>query len=212
MAYLTDADILIGLKKELAISNENSSKAVYAKFSEDITNSANSFSNAVFETKNAEIAWHAETGETGEIHNNALQAYIKWREMIVDIQPGTNLVDWKRASATPDQIEMSIEQMISVIEDSKDSFYFAETALVELGYVSSSLVWEHEEDRVSYRKYMHLVDEKNRERATALNLFYRVRRFIRRDKSSDSPEYIQLRDRSIRAEREQQETAAGSGV
>ncbi len=115
-----------------------------------------------------------------------------------------DLVDWKMSNARPDEIVHSIENMISSVEEYREHLDFADSALAELVEASNSLDRELDEDKEVYRKYRNLINEKNRAREDALSLFYRIRRFIRRDKGHDSVEYGQLKDRAVRKAREEE--------
>jgi hypothetical protein len=67
-----------------------------------------------------------------------------------------------------------------------------------------SLDKELGENRASLRTYRKLVDEKDKSRAEIKNLFFNFRRFVRRDKGMDSPEYGQLKDHAVRKAREEE--------
>ncbi|MCG8571614.1 MAG: hypothetical protein MJB14_15875 [Spirochaetes bacterium] len=54
-----------------------------------------------------------------------------------------------------------------------------------------------------------MIDEKNKCRETAIAVFHRIRRFIRRDKGSQSVEYGQLKDRAVRQARIESGEAGG---
>jgi hypothetical protein len=63
---------------------------------------------------------------------------------------------------------------------------------------------ELEENRESLRTYRNLTDEKDKAKIELKKLFYTFRRFVRRDKGSNSPEYAQLKDRAVRKAREEE--------
>ena len=80
---------------------------------------------------------------------------------------------------------------------------FSAPALQELHAISNEINIELANDRQCYRIYHQAVDKKDEILGSATALFYRVRRFIRRDQGGASPEYVQLRDRSVAATKEE---------
>jgi hypothetical protein len=129
-------------------------------------------------------------------------AYLKWLDMVVTALPGAaDLVRWERSNATPDEIEVSLERMISTIDDNKEKLSFADAALAELTPIQELLDKELDEDRETLRAYRNLVARKNEVKSKAKKLFFRFRRFVRRDCGIDSVEYSQLKDRAVRKDR-----------
>mgnify|MGYP006307802989 CR=1 FL=1 len=139
MAYLSDADVLIGLNKEIDIAKANASESIYSKFSADLEKMRNGYASALKKARSAEIIWHKEVDETGEIKKKAIQAYIKWREMILADLPGADLIDWEQTDATPDEIELTLESMIVMVEENTDKVKYSEEAITELTAVSDEL-------------------------------------------------------------------------
>ena len=111
---------------------------------------------------------------------------------------------WERSDATPDEIEVSLERMISTIDDHKENLNFASAALAELTPIQELLDKELDEDRETLRAYRNFVAQKNAVKYKAKELFFRFRRFVRRDRGMDSVEYSQLKDRAVRTTREEQ--------
>ncbi|MCK4908195.1 MAG: hypothetical protein KAS64_11625 [Spirochaetes bacterium] len=198
MPYLTDGELLIGLDKEAELAKEITDKPMYAKFVVQINATKVSFANVIKETKQTEINWHADVGETKDVIKPAVQMYIKWKDMLLDTLPGSELTDWVPSNATPDEVAMAIENLMNVIEDNKEDLNFNEEAISELEKVSEDLDAELTEDREAYRKYRQNINEKNKLRSEAKTLFFRIRRFIRRDFGYTSVEYGQLKDRAVK--------------
>ncbi|MCG8570334.1 MAG: hypothetical protein MJB14_09355 [Spirochaetes bacterium] len=201
MPYLSDTDILIGLEKEIAIAKENNSIPSYGKFEESLNEMHLKFEDFIRQTTKAEIDWHADVAQSKDVIYKAIQSYIKWREMIVDMIPGTDLLDWEKTNSRPDDIKQVLESIIAVLKNCGEQFDFYEIALEELTNISGEIDTELCEDRERYRIYRNLVTEKNLAREESMALFHRFRRFVKRDKGIKSVEYGQLRDRAVRQER-----------
>jgi hypothetical protein len=200
----SNADLIIGLEKARQIATEKKSAQAYAVFETEIASMFTSVSEICSQTNAAELAWHKDIGETSDAVKKARNAYLKWLDMVINALPGADLVRWERSNATPDQIEVSLERMISTIDDHKENLKFAAAALSELTPIQELLDKELDEDRETLRAYRNLVARKNEAKSKARELFYRFRRFVRRDCGMDSVEYGQLKDRAIRKAREEQ--------
>jgi hypothetical protein len=200
----SNADLIIGLEKARQIATEKKSAQAYAVFETEIASIFTSVSEICSQTNAAEIAWHKDIGETGDAVKKARNMYLKWLDVVLAALPGADLVRWERSNATPDEIEVSLERMISTIDDNKEKLNFAAAALAELTPIQELLDKELDEDRETLRAYRNLVARKNEVKSKARELFFRFRRFVRRDCGMDSVEYGQLKDRAIRKAREEQ--------
>jgi hypothetical protein len=201
--HYTDADLLIGLEKAQKIAAEKKNAPAYELFAKDIGSLLTTYSEHCAQTNAAEIAWHKDIGETGEAVKKTRNIYLKWLEMLVKALPGADLVRWENGTATPDQIEVSLERMISTIDDNKEKLTFATAALAELTPVQDHLDKELDQDREAVRAYRNMVSGKNAVKAKAKELFFNFRRFVRRDCGINSVEYSQLKDRQVRQTREE---------
>ncbi|MBN2035557.1 MAG: hypothetical protein JW768_02325 [Chitinispirillaceae bacterium] len=206
--HYTDADVLIGLEKAREIAAGRNGEPAYAVFDKEIGSMYGGFSAVCSRCHAAEIAWHKDIGETGEAIQQAKNAYFKWLDMVTGSLPGADLVRWERGNATPDQIEVSLERMISVIEDNVEKLSFGQAALQELRPLQDLLDSELDQDREAVRRYRNSVAEKNGVKHSAKELFFRFRRFVRRDCGQESVEYGQLKDRAVRTTREEKLPAA----
>jgi hypothetical protein len=200
----TDADLIIGLQKAQKIATEKKDAPAYALFETEIASTHASFSSACSQTNAAEIAWHKDIGETGDAVKKARNMYLKWLDMVTAALPGADLVRWERSNATPDEIEVSLERMISTIDDNKEKLTFAAVALAELTPVQELLDKELDEDRETLRAYRNFVAQKNLAKSKAKELFFRFRRFVRRDYGTGSVEYSQIKDRAVRKARQEE--------
>jgi hypothetical protein len=201
---LSDADLIVGAGKAIGIAKENSAKPVYAMFLTDITAKKEQFSEICGTCRFAEIAWHQEVGLTNDVVKKAVPNYLKFRGLVTTVLPGADLITWEKSDATPDQIEVAIESILSIIETHKEQLPFADAALTELNPIMDSLEKELEMNRISLRTYRNLIDEKDKIRTEIKKLFLNFRRFVRRDKGMDSPEYGQLKDHAVRKAREEE--------
>jgi hypothetical protein len=199
-----DADLIVGAGKAIGIAQENGENPVYAMFLADLTAKKEQFSGNCEDCRTAEIAWHKEVGLTNDVVKKAVANFLKYRGLVTKALPGADVIAWEKSNATPDQIEVAIESIHAVIETHKDQLLFADAALAELNPIMESLDKELGENRASLRTYRKLVDEKDKSRAEIKNLFFNFRRFVRRDKGMDSPEYGQLKDHAVRKAREEE--------
>jgi hypothetical protein len=201
---LGDADLIVGAGKAIGIAQENSAKPIYTLFLTELTDVKDKFSRICEKCRFAAIAWHKEVGLTNSVVKTAISCYLKYRDLVIEILPGANLITWASSNATPAQIEVAIESILSIIDNHKEQLPFADAALDELKPLMDSFDKELETNRTSLRTYRNLVDEKDEAKTEIKKLFYKFRRFVRRDKGMDSPEYGQLKDHAVRKAREEE--------
>ena len=196
---LSNSSVLIAIKKARAIAQERRSNPMYELFFTDLDKSYAELKDTLKQARCSEINWHAEVDTSNGLFTKARTTYIKYRELIVEVIPGAGLVDWEYSSVSPSEIEIAIEKCIDVIESNTSILPFAAPALEELHSIADEIDKEITVNRQYYRVYGQAVQRKDEVLASALALFYRVRRFIRRDLGNDSPEYSQLKDRAVAA-------------
>lgn len=200
---LSNADVLIGLEKALGICRARSGQPMYDLFRGQAEPMHASLGERLKNTRLAEQAWHSDVGETRDVVERGSNAYLKWRDMVLDVLPGADLVEWEQSDATPDEVEIGVESILALIEEHAENLPFAQAALEELRVVSAEMDKELSEDRQAYRAYRQAVDAKNEVLVKAEQLFLRIRRFVRRDLGPDSVEYGQLKTRAVRDARQE---------
>ena len=196
---LSGASLLIGLDKARAISAERRSNPMYELFYTDLDTTHKTLKEILYQTRLAEINWHAEVEKSSGLITRGRAIYSKYRELVMEQLPGASLVDWETSNVTPSEVEVAIEKCINLLEIHTDTLQFSVPALQELHAIANELNIELANDRQCYRIYHQSVDKKDEIIGSATAQFYRVRRFIRRDLGNASPEYVQLRDRAVAA-------------
>jgi hypothetical protein len=201
-------EILVGLRKAKRIATERSTMPMYALYLNDIDGTEKNFDSALKKTEQTKLLLSADIQETASVGKKAKDAFYKYRALVTEQLTGAGQINWPEKIQSPEQLEVNLEKLISLIEDNKDKLPFAAIALQELHPLSDELDKEITEDQSAYRAYHTSVDQKDAILSAGAKLFLRVRRFIRRDLGAESPEYSQLKDKAVRqaAQEEEQNT------